>query len=161
MPRFLKRGSAGLTIIEMLAALAIVMILATMAIPIKRWDDKRRREAELRDDLLTLRQAIDRYNDYVQKGMIIQKDVDQMGYPRTIEELVDGVEITDPGANRTRKLIFLQQGLPVDPMTQRAEWGLRSYQDNWDSEDWGGQNVYDVYSLSGGVALDGSKYRDW
>ncbi len=159
--RRMKRGAAGLTVVEMLAALAIVMILATMAIPIKRWDDKRRREAELRDDLQVLRQAIDRYNEYVQKGMIVQKDVDQMGYPRTIEELAEGVEITDPGASRTRKVIFLQQGIPVDPMTSKAEWGLRSYQDDWDSDAWGGQNVFDVYSLAEGTALDGSKYRDW
>ncbi len=159
--RRMKRGAAGLTVVEMLAALAIVMILATMAIPIKRWDDKRRREAELRDDLQVLRQAIDRYNEYVQKGMIVQKDVDQMGYPRTIEELAEGVEITDPGASRTRKVIFLQQGIPVDPMTSKAEWGLRSYQDDWGSDAWGGQNVFDVYSLAEGTALDGSKYRDW
>ena len=71
-----------------------------------------------------------------------------------------GVEISDPESPESKKVAFLQR-IPVDPMTGEAEWGKRSYQDDWDSDSWGGENVYDVYSLSEVRALDGSYYKDW
>ena len=155
------RPNRGLTILELLAAIAIIMILATMIVPLRRWDEKRRREAELRDALQTMRSAIDRYNDYCQRGLITQTDVDQMGYPRTLEELADGVEVGDPQTSEKKTVKFLQQGVPENPFDGEREWGMRSYQDDWDSESWGGENVYDVYSLYNGVALDGSRYKEW
>jgi general secretion pathway protein G len=78
------------------------------------------------------------------------------GYPESLEVLVEGVELV--GQERTQR--FLRR-LPIDPMTGEAEWGLRSYQDEPDSTSFGGQNVYDVYSLSDGTALDGTEYKDW
>ena len=77
-----------------------------------------------------------------------------------IEELVEGVQVGDPNSPESTYVQFLQR-IPADPMTGRDEWGLRSYQDDWDSTDWGGENVYDVYSLSRAIALDGTYYAEW
>ena len=74
--------------------------------------------------------------------------------------LVDGVDVSDPATGETHKMHFLHQ-IPVDPMTGEAEWGLRSYQDDWDGTSWGGENVWDIYSLSEVKALDGTYYKDW
>lgn len=145
---------------ELLAAAGILLILAATAMPLARWDEKRRREAQLRFALETMRGAIDRYKEYVDKGLIVQSDVDQMGYPRDLDELVEGVEVGDPESPESETIRFLRR-IPVDPFTGEAEWGLRSYQDDWDSRSWGGENVYDVYSLSDIRALDGTYYRDW
>ena len=87
-------------------------------------------------------------------------DVEQMGYPKDLEELVEGVEIGDPQSPESKTMKFLRE-IPEDPITGIAEWGYRSYQDDWDSTDWGGENVYDVYSLSDLRALDGSYYSEW
>ena len=154
------RGERGLTVVELIAAAGILLILAATAMPLARWDEKRRREGQLRMSLETIRTAIDRYKDYVDRGLIIQEDVDQMGYPLELDELVDGVEIGDPESAEPKTIRFLTR-LPVDPFTGEAEWGLRSYQDDWDSKSWGGENVYDVYSLSELRALDGTFYKDW
>ncbi|GBC79801.1 hypothetical protein HRbin09_01027 [bacterium HR09] len=116
---------------------------------------RREQEAELKLALRQMRNAIDEYKRLADQGMI-QVDLGTEGYPKSLEELVEGVEIV--GQKTKRK--FLRR-IPVDPMTGKAEWGLRSYQDEPDSTSWGGQNVYDVYSLSEATALDGTKYRDW
>ncbi len=154
------RSERGLTYVELITALAVLMVLASIAIPMSRWDEKRRREVELRTTLQNLRDAIDQYKHYSELGLIRQTDVEQKGYPRTLEELTEGVEVSDPNAPETQTVRFLQR-IPVDPMTGTAEWGLRSYQDDWDSDSWGGENVYDVYSLAPGEALDGTRYKDW
>lgn len=154
------RTQAGLTALELIVACAVLVVLVAIALPLKTWDDKRRREVVLRDDLAMIRAAIDKYKEYSDKALIIQKDVDQMGYPRDLEELVEGVEISDPEDTETKKLILLQR-IPEDPFTGEAVWGLRSYQDDFDADSWGGENVYDVYSLSELRALDGSYYKDW
>ena len=150
----------GLTTVELLAALGVLLVLASIAIPLKRWDDKRRREEYLRMTLQSVRDSIDQYKKMVDEGMIQQKDVDQRGYPRDLEELVDGVDVVDPTSGETRKMSFLHR-IPEDPFTGVAEWGLRSYQDDWDATSWGGENVWDVYSLYEGKALDGTYYKDW
>jgi general secretion pathway protein G len=150
----------GLTFIEMLAAVAILAIVAAAALPMVRWNEKRRRENELRGTLVYMRDAIDLYHKYSENGLIKQTDVEQMNYPRTLDELVEGVDVGDPESPISRKINFLTK-VPVDPMTGTAEWGLRSYQDDWDSDSWGGENVYDVYSLAPGVALDGTRYSEW
>jgi general secretion pathway protein G len=157
----MRRGNQrGLTAVEMLAAAAVLAILMSVAIPLKRWDEKRRREAELIAELHMMRDAIDHYNQLVNEGKIQQTDVDQRGYPRSLDELVNGVDVGDPQGGQTHKVRFLHS-IPADPFTGDTEWGIRSYQDDWDATSWGGENVYDVYSLSPLKALNGSYYKDW
>jgi general secretion pathway protein G len=150
----------GLTYIELLVVLAVISILAVAIMPINHWREKRQREEHLQMTLQMIRDSIDMYKRYVDEGLITQTDVDQKGYPVDLEELVEGVEIGDPTSGETETMRFLSR-IPVDPMTGFAEWGLRSYQDDFDSTTWGGENVYDVYSLAEGVALDGSYYSEW
>lgn len=154
------RRERGFSYIEMLVTAGVLIVLATAVIPLARWDDKRRREARLRITLEQIRHAIDEYHKYVEEGQILQSDVEQMGYPLTLEELWEGVEVGDPESPEVTTIRFLQRP-PIDPFTGEAEWGLRSYQDDWDSKSWGGENVYDVYSLSPLKALDGTYYSEW
>lgn len=146
--------------VELLAAVGVLLVLVSVALPLKRWDEKRRREDELRISLQSMRDAIDLYKKASDEGKIQQKDIDQRGYPRDLDELVEGVDVVDPLSGKSHKVHFLQQ-LPVDPFTGDTEWGKRSYQDDWDATSWGRENVFDVYSLSPGKALDGTMYQDW
>lgn len=155
-----RRRPSGLTTVELLSALGVLMVLVSVAIPVMRWDEKRRREDELRIDLRVMRDAIDLYKKASDEGKIEQKDVDQRGFPRDLDDLVDGVDVADPVSGKSQKIRYLQK-IPVDPFTGEAEWGKRSYQDDWDSTSWGGENVWDVYSLSEVKALDGTWYKDW
>lgn len=150
----------GLTFIELVVACMVLLVLASAVIPLARWDQKRRNERILKTHLETMRTAIDRYKQYSDEGLILQEDVEQFGYPQSLDELVEGVEIGDPRQPDSKTIQFLRR-VPVDPFTGEAEWGMRSYQDDWDSDSWGGENVYDVYSLSDQQALDGSYYKDW
>lgn len=134
---------------------AIVAIMAAIALPTARFTMQRERESELRLDLRLMRTAIDDYKHLSDQGMI-QVELGTEGYPKELEDLVKGVAIV----GQLNKKKFLRR-VPIDPMTGKAEWGFRSYQDEMDSTDWGGQDVYDVYSLSKGTALDGTKYKDW
>lgn len=151
----MRRRWRGFTVAELVMVAALISILAAIAVPTGRFMVKRERETELRLALRLMRNAIDEYKRLADQGMI-QVDLGTEGYPKTLEDLVEGVDIV--GQETKRK--FLRR-IPVDPMTGEAEWGLRSYQDDHDSTSWGGQNVYDVYSLSRATALDGTKYRDW
>ena len=144
---------SGLTLIELIITVAIVSILATAAIPIARFQVKRTKERELRRDLWEMRSAIDHYKDAADKGGMMTK-ADSMNYPPDLETLVNGVEIQD------KKVKFLSR-IPIDPMTGTAEWGLRSNQDDADSDSFGGQNVFDVHTKSTGTALDGTRYSTW
>jgi general secretion pathway protein G len=132
------------------------MILASAALPLARIHAERLREQELRDDLREMRSAIDRYKDFSDHGLI-QVKVDTFGYPPDLDTLVKGVTL---GGTSSGKYRFLRR-IPVDPMTGQAQWGLRSIQDDPDSTGWGGQNVFDVYSLSQATALDGTPYSSW
>jgi general secretion pathway protein G len=134
---------------------ALLAVLASVALPTGRFMLQRERESELRLYLRQMRGAIDDHKRLADQGMI-QVELGTEGYPKSLENLVEGISIV--GQQTKRK--FLRR-IPVDPMTGKAEWGLRSYQDSADSTSWGGQNVYDVYSLSAGTALDGTKYKDW
>ncbi len=147
------RAAGGLTLVELIIAIAILMILTGAAIPIVRVQIKREREAELRRDLWEMRDAIDRYKDLADRNAF-QVKVGSEGYPPDLETLVKGVD------SQGKKIRFLRR-IPVDPMTGQSEWGLRSMQDDPQSTSWGGQNVFDVYTKSTGTALDGTKYADW
>ena len=149
----------GYTFIEILVVSTIILILASAIMPLARVTATRQREAELRRDLREMRTAIDKYKDVADAMGIspLDRKPDDEGYPPDLEVLVDGVTSNDPAA---RKLKFLRR-VPIDPMTHDTEWGMRSYQDEPDAMRWGGQNVFDVYTNSGGTALDGTKYKDW
>jgi general secretion pathway protein G len=149
-------ANQGFTLVEMIATMAIMMILAGAAIPIARVHAQRTREIELHRSLREIRDAIDRYKDLSDRGMI-PTDANTYGYPKDLDTLVNGVVLK--GASTT-KYKFLRR-LPVDPMTNKATWGERSMQDDPDAKSWGGENVFDVYSLSPGIALDNTQYSDW
>jgi general secretion pathway protein G len=138
----------------------ILLILASAIMPLSKVMVQRQREVELRRYLREIRTAVDKYKDSVDAGLIGSIDVKagSEGYPPDLETLVDGVSVANDASGR--KLKFLRK-IPIDPMTKSTEWGLRSYQDRPDSTSWGGQNVFDVYTKSTGIALDGTKYRDW
>jgi len=143
----------GLTLIELIVAIMILLILTTAAIPIARTRIKREKERELRRDLWEMRDAIDHYKEAADRGAF-QIKVGSEGYPPDLETLVNGVDVNG------KKVRFLRR-IPVDPMTGKAEWGLRALKDDPDSTSWSGDNVFDVYSLSTGTALDGTKYSEW
>jgi general secretion pathway protein G len=144
---------AGLTLVELIVTVAILGILATAAVPIARFQVKRQKERILRYDLWQIRAAIDAYKDAADKHAF-QTKVDSQNYPPDLQTLVDGVDV------QGKKVRFLRH-IPVDPMTGNSDWGQRSMQDDPDSDSWGGQNVFDVFSKSDGMALDGTKYSDW
>lgn len=153
-------GSANLevghTLVELIATVSIISILAMGVLPLARISVKRQKETELRHSLREMREAIDHYKDAADRGFIEVK-LGTDGYPPDMETLVKGVTQLN---TTDKKLRFLRR-IPIDSMTAKAEWGLRSSQDSPDSSSFGGQNIYDVYSKSGGVALDGSKYSEW
>ncbi len=149
----------GYTFVELLVVTTILLVLASAAMPLARVTVQRQKEAELRRDLRDMRTAIDKFKDAFDSGLISNLDVHgPEGYPPDLDVLVEGVRVANDASGR--KLKFLRH-IPVDPMTGKAEWGKRAYADAPDATSWGGQNVYDVYSLADGTALDGTKYRDW
>ena len=148
-----RSGEAGVTLTELIIVIAILSILAMAAIPAVKFQVKRQKERELRADLWEMRKAIDTYKDVADLGGI-QTKADSNNYPPDLQTLVDGVDVKD------KRMRFLRS-VPVDPMTGNSDWGLRSNQDEPDSDSFGGQNVYDVYSKSEGTALDGTKYKTW
>jgi general secretion pathway protein G len=152
-----NRGSqgreAGLTLVELIVTVAILAVLASAALPVTRFERKRQNERELRYDLWTMRAAIDRYKDAADRSAF-QTKVDSFNYPPDLQTLVDGVDV------QGKKVKFLRR-IPVDPMTGKDDWGERSMQDDPNSDSFGGQNVFDVYSKSQGTALDGTKYATW
>ena len=151
---FSARRSSGVTLLELIIVITVILILMGGAVPVVRVSIKRARETELRRDLWEMRTAIDRYKDAADKNTFQQK-LDSQGYPPDLDTLVNGVEITGG-----KKLRFLRR-IPVDPMTGTKEWGQRSMQDDPTSDSWGGQNVFDVYTKSNATGLNGTKYSDW
>jgi general secretion pathway protein G len=151
-------SQSGLTLIELIVTIAIISILATAALPVARFTVKRQKERELRRDLWEMRDAIDRYKDAADKGAFMTK-MDSMNYPPDLQTLVDGVDVTG-GSGGSHKVKFLRR-IPVDPMTGNTDWGLRSNQDDPESDSFGGQNVFDVHTKSYGTGLDGTKYSTW
>jgi general secretion pathway protein G len=154
------RHSRGYTFIELLVVSTIIMILASAIMPLAKVTARRQREAELHRALREMRTAIDRFKDQADLGNIsaLELKAGSENYPPDLQTLVDGVTAANDPTGR--KLKFLRH-IPVDPMTHSREWGLRSYQDKPDATNWGGQNVFDVYTRFDGSGLDGTKYRDW
>jgi general secretion pathway protein G len=151
--RIVRPGERGLTLVELIVTVAILSILASAALPVARFTVKRQNERYLRYDLWMMRDAIDKYKDAADRNAF-QVKLDSQGYPPDLETLVNGVDV------QGKKVKFLRR-IPVDPMTGKAEWGLRSMQDDPTSTSYGGQSVFDVYSKSTGTAMDGTKYADW
>jgi len=148
-----RSGVRGFTLIELIVATAILVILTVLAVPMARVAIKRQKEHDLRTALWEMRDAIDRYKDAADRGAF-QTKVGTEGYPPDLETLVKGVDV---GGKKVR---FLRR-IPEDPMTGNTEWGMRSMQDDPDSDSWGGQNVFDVFTKAQGEGLDGTKYKDW
>jgi len=155
-PRPTGARSRGFTVVELAVVCSMIAILTAMAIPVAKYSMKRQNEMELRYDLRMMRDAIDKYKQYADAGLV-QVQIGSEGYPADLQTLVDGVDLI---GQLNKKQKFLRR-IPIDPMSKKAEWGLRSYQDEPESTSWGGQNVYDVYSLSAGRATDGTYYKDW
>lgn len=147
------RWRYGFTLIELIVATAILAILTGMAIPLARVTIKRERERELRKALWEMRDAIDRYKDVSERG-VIQIKAGSEGYPPDLETLVKGIDVNG------KRMRFLRR-IPTDPMTGGTEWGTRSIQDDPDSDSGSGDNVFDVFTKSQGTALDGTQYKDW
>jgi general secretion pathway protein G len=150
-----RPAGAGFTLVEMIAAMTIMLLLTTIALPMASVVVRREKEQELREDLRTMRNAIDRYKDFADSGMI-PTEMDTYGYPPTLETLVKGV----PLKNSKDRYKFLRT-IPVDPMTGNTDWGMRSMQDDSGSQSWGGQDVFDVFSKSQGVGMNGIPYANW
>jgi len=153
----------GFTLVEMIITLSLLAVLALSALPLGKMAVKRENEIELQRALRLVREAIDAYKKLADEKKF-EVDEDTEGYPPTLEDLVKGVEVQDKDAKgqagRKKTVKFLRR-IPKDPMTNSFDWGLRSYQDDPDSDVWGEENVYDVYTKSQALALDGTRYRDW
>ncbi|MGC2330886.1 MAG: type II secretion system protein [Candidatus Acidiferrales bacterium] len=173
-----RATEAGMTLLELIISCSILVILATVALPLERVRVISAKEETLRYDLRQMRDAIDRYHDDAEKGKF-QVEAGTENYPPDLETLKDGVQMTTQGvgilgaaigqsgqtassdqSGQSQRIRYLRE-IPVDPMTGNTDWGLRSVQDDPDSTSWGGQDVFDVYSKSQGTALDGTKYSDW
>jgi general secretion pathway protein G len=151
-----RTRARGYTIVELVVVCALLGILAAMVLPATKYTQKRLKETELRSALRSMRNAVDEYKRYSDAGLIpVELGTD--GYPKELEVLVEGVDLV---GQVDKQMKFLRR-VPIDPMTGEDEWGLRSFQDEPDSSSWGGENVFDVYSLSGGVGLNGVPYAQW
>lgn len=165
MSIFFKSNAKGFTLIELVVTVAMVAVLASVAMPMLQLTVQRVKESELRANLRQIRDAIDAYKKAVDEGRIV-KNIEQSGYPPSLEILVDGiVDVKDPAKH---KLKFLRR-IPIDPMGSPDEnangnaehrWGLRSYasEANNPTE---GEDVFDVYSLSQQVGINGIPYSQW
>jgi general secretion pathway protein G len=149
-----NKAQRGVTLLEMIVVITILLVLMGAAVPVVKISVKRAKETELRRDLWEMRAAIDRYKDAADKNAF-QSKLGSEGYPPDLDTLVNGVDIA--GGKKVR---FLRR-VPVDPMTGNKDWGLRAMKDDPQSDSWGGENVFDVYSKSTGTALNGTKYKDW
>jgi general secretion pathway protein G len=151
-----RRRQHGFTLAELVLVTAVLAILASVVLPVSKFASRRAKEADLRQALRQMRNAVDEYKRYSDAGLIpIELGTD--GYPKTLEVLVEGVDLV---GQVDKKVRFLRR-VPIDPMTGDTEWGLRSYQDEWDSTSWGGENVYDVYCKSEAVGLNKVPYVKW
>ena len=158
----IQNRQLGFTLLEIILVMIILSVLTAAAIPMVRNSVKREREIELRLALRQLRQAIDRYKEYSERNpnAIPIEWKTQTGYPKNLEILEEGFIPANVVGTSGNRIKFLRR-IPIDPMTGDKEWGMRSYKDEHDSTSWGGEDVFDVYTKSGGEALNGTKFKDW
>jgi general secretion pathway protein G len=164
----------GFTLLELLVTMTIVMILASVILPLSRVSTKRSHEIELRQHLRNIRAAIDLFKlEWNREGDLLVgplclknelscKDIASIyGYPKSLELLL-GVKLTseDAAVRGTTMRRYLRR-LPIDPMTGKADWQFRCFKDGPNITGWCGDDIYDVMTLSQETALDGTKYRDW
>lgn len=153
----------GVTLIELVVAVAVLAILASAVFPVARMTIKRQKEHELRNNLRMIRKAIDDYKKAYDEKKIPQK-LGASGYPSSLRELVEGADDMT-SAVYGRKIVFLRR-IPRDPFNDNKElkpeetWGIRSY-GSPPEDPKEGEDVYDVYSLSEEKAIDGTYYKDW
>jgi general secretion pathway protein G len=169
-----RRGERGVTFLELLATMAIILVLVAVALPLSKVTAKRAKEVEVRQALRGMRTAIDRFNDdwnregdrliglACQTNKLSCKEVSSInGYPKTLETLLkvqlSGEAATIKGLTVKRYL----RAIPVDPMTGETDWAIRCYTDDPDTRSWCGEDVFDVHSASDKTALDGTTYREW
>ncbi|MGA2079888.1 MAG: type II secretion system protein [Holophaga sp.] len=150
------KSRPGFTLLEMLVTVTVLMILASAVMPMARNGIRRQKELELHRDLREMRTAIDTYKAAVDQQKIKAPAPENNGYPESLDILVEGVNQT----GKTTKIRFLRR-IPVDPFTDKAEWGMRAIGDDPISTGWGGGNVFDVYSLAPGTGSNGVPYKDW
>jgi general secretion pathway protein G len=152
-----RKNQRGLTLVELVVAFTIMLILSSMAVPLARSRVRAARQRELANDLREMRSAIDKYKDYADLGYLGPQKQGTNNWPETLDILVEGVKLPGPDGKKMR---FLRR-VPVDPFTGKAEWGMRSDQDDPKSLSWGGQDVFDVYSKTTEKAADGKPYSEW
>ena len=152
-----RQNRWGLGLIELIVSFTILLILASMAVPLARSRVRGERERELRFALREMRNAIEKYKDMADTGQLGPQKMESEGYPPSLEVLVEGVKKAGQVDTKVR---FLRR-IPKDPLTGSKEWGLRSMQDDPKSTGWGGQNVFDVYTKSTDKAPDGTPYAEW
>lgn len=154
-----KASTHGFTLLEMIITMAVLAIVVSASIPYMRDSIKREREIVLRRNLRTIRKAIDAYHaDCEYRKLVSQLDRREgdMCYPPSLDTLVEGIH----PVNTNRTIRYLRR-IPVDPMTAKAEWGVRAVQDDPGDSSTNGKNVFDVYSLSRDRALNGTYYKSW
>ena len=165
---------SGVTLLELLVTLTIVMVLASVAMPLSRLSAKRAHEVELRQHLRIMRAAIDTFKlEWNRDGDVLLgaaclknkltcKDVTSVyGYPKSLDKLL-GIKLTSQEAVvRDTTIKRYLRNLPLDPLTGKADWVFRCYKDAPNATSWCGDDVYDVMTQSQDIALDGTKYRDW
>ena len=165
---------SGVTLLELLVTLTIIMVLASVALPLSRVSAKRSHEIELRQHLRGMRAAIDTFKmEWNRDGDVLTgplcvknklscKDVaSTYGYPKSLEMLL-GVKLTSEEATvRGTTIRRYLRSLPIDPLTGKADWQFRCYKDAPNASSWCGDDVYDVMTASQETALDGTKYRNW
>lgn len=158
----LQKKHHGFTLIELLVALVLLALIVTSAAPLMQLTVKRNKEQELKRALWQIRDAIDAYKEAVDDGRIEMSD-DKSGYPRSLQQLVDGVENAQDPDNK--KIYFLRR-IPRDPfatdnsLSNAETWGQRSYANSFDERE-GGEDVYDVFSLSKDIGINQQPYREW
>ena len=148
--------SSGFSLAELVMVCALLTILGALVLPVAKFSVKRSKEVRLAHALREMRNAIDEYKRFSDAGLI-ELELGAEGYPTEIEQLIEPIELVGQVDRQMRLL----RRIPIDPMTGEAEWGMRSYQDEWDADSWGGENVFDVYSLSEGTGMNGVPYRLW
>src|SRR5579862_5136657 len=152
-----RKRQRGMTLVELVVAFTIMLLLTAMSVPLMRYRVQREKERDLVRALDQIRAAIDKFKDDMDTGKIGPAKLDSDNYPETLKQLVDGIKAT---GSVDKKMRYLRK-IPKDSMTNSYDWGLRSTKDDVDSQAWGGQNVFDVYTKSTDKARDGTQYSQW